>query len=104
MWLHRTDSRLEGAWTVSFLHDTQHNVENTGSLQRAISTYHEPAQTIYRGVEKAEKRKKKKLTGVASLSLPAIFAFAEEVRHQVSTCPSIMTGVGAAVIYVWLQQ
>lgn len=40
------------------------------------------------------------LAGVASLSLPAIFAFAEEVRHQVSTCPSIMTGVGAAVIYV----
>lgn len=54
--------------------------------------------------KKQKKAEKEKLTGVASLSLPAIFAFAEEVRHQVSTCPSIMTGVGAAVIYVWLQQ
>lgn len=38
--------------------------------------------------------------GVASLSLPAILALAEEISHQVSTCPSIMTGVGAAVIDV----
>lgn len=38
--------------------------------------------------------------GVARLSLPAILAFTEEISHQVSTCPSIMTGVGAAVIDV----
>lgn len=41
------------------------------------------------------------LTGVARLSLPAILALAKEISHQVSTCPSIMTGVGAAVIDVW---
>lgn len=39
-------------------------------------------------------------TGVASLSLPAVFTLAEEISHQVSTCPSIMTRVSAAVIYV----
>lgn len=39
-------------------------------------------------------------TGVARLSLPAIFALAKEISHQVSTCPSIMTGAGAAVIDV----
>lgn len=38
--------------------------------------------------------------GVACLSLPAILALAEEISHQVSTCPSIMTGVGATVIDV----
>lgn len=38
--------------------------------------------------------------GVARLSLPAILTLAEEVSHQVSTCPSVMTGVGAAVIDV----
>lgn len=41
------------------------------------------------------------LTGVACLSLPAILALAEEIRHQVSTCPSVMAGVGATVIDVW---
>lgn len=44
------------------------------------------------------------LTGVARLSLPAILALAEEISHQVSTCPSIMTGIGAAVIDVWWNQ
>lgn len=38
--------------------------------------------------------------GVARLSLPAILALAEEISHQVSTRPAIMTGVGAAVIDV----
>lgn len=38
---------------------------------------------------------------MARLSLPAILALTEEISHQVSTCPSIMTGVGAAVIDVW---
>lgn len=45
--------------------------------------------------------KKRSLTGVARFSLPAILAFTEEISHQVSTCSSIMTGVGAAVIDVW---
>ena len=44
--------------------------------------------------------KKRALTGVARLSLPAILALAKEISHQVSTCPSIMTGAGAAVIDV----
>lgn len=48
-----------------------------------------------------ETKRKEVLTGVARLSLPAILAFAKEISHQVSTCPSIMTGVGAAVIDVW---
>lgn len=39
-------------------------------------------------------------TGVARFPLPAILALAEEISHQVSTCPAIMTGVGAAVIDV----
>lgn len=51
-----------------------------------------------------EKTKNRALTGVARLSLPAILALAEEISHQVSTCPSIMTGVGAAVIDVWWRQ
>lgn len=49
-------------------------------------------------------RNKRALTGVACLSLPAILALAEEISHQVSTCPSIMTGVGATVIDVWWRQ
>lgn len=53
------------------------------------------------GVEKKQKTKKRALTGVACLSLPAILAFAEEISHQVSTCASIMTGVGAAVVNIW---
>lgn len=48
-----------------------------------------------------KKIKIRALTGVACLSLPAILALAEEISHQVSTRPSIMTGVGAAVIDVW---
>lgn len=51
-----------------------------------------------------ERAKNEPLTGVACLSLPAILALAEEISHQVSTCPSIMTGVGAAVINVWWRQ
>lgn len=58
----------------------------------------ELSQTKDMGVEKS---KNSALTGVASLSLPTILALAEEIRHQVSTCPSIMTGVGTAVINVW---
>ena len=41
------------------------------------------------------------LTGVARLSLPAILALAEEIRHQVSTRPTVVAGAGAAVIDVW---
>lgn len=53
------------------------------------------------GVEKTKQdRKKRTLTGVARLSLPAILAFAEEVSHQVSTCASIVTGACAAVVDV----
>lgn len=44
------------------------------------------------------------LTGVACLSLPAILALAEEIRHQVSTCPSVIAGVGATVVDVWQRQ
>lgn len=40
------------------------------------------------------------LTGVARLSLPAILALAEEIRHQVSTRPSVVAGAGAAVVDV----
>lgn len=40
------------------------------------------------------------LTGVARLPLPAILALTEEIRHQVSTCPSVVAGVGAAVVDV----
>lgn len=47
------------------------------------------------------KNKNRALTGVARLSLPAILAFAKEISHQVPTCPSIMTRVGAAIINVW---
>lgn len=37
---------------------------------------------------------------MARLSLPAVLALAEEVRHQVSTRPSVVAGAGAAVIDV----
>lgn len=47
-----------------------------------------------------EKNKNGALTGVARLSLPAILALAEEIRHQVSTCPSVIAGAGAAVVNV----
>lgn len=48
-----------------------------------------------------EDNKNGALTGVACLSLPAILALAEEVRHQISTRPSVVAGAGAAVIDVW---
>lgn len=59
--------------------------------------------SLHRQTTRAWKKKSKSraLTGVACLSLPAILALAEEISHQVSTCPSIMTGVGAAVVDVW---
>lgn len=38
---------------------------------------------------------------MARLPLPAILALAEEIGDQVSTRPSVMTGVGAAVVDVW---
>lgn len=57
--------------------------------------------SLHRQTTRVWKKKNRALTGVACLSLPAILALAEEISHQVSTCPSIMTGVGAAVINVW---
>lgn len=72
------------------------HTKSTEDLSNYIQS--ELLQTKAKGVEKS---KNSALTGVASLSLPAILALAEEIRHQVSTCPSIMTGVGAAIINVW---
>lgn len=57
--------------------------------------------SLHRQTSQVWKKQKGALTGVARLSLPAVLALAKEISHQVSTCPSIMTGVGAAVINVW---
>lgn len=57
--------------------------------------------SLHRQTRWVWRNKSDALTGVARLSLPAILALAEEIRHQVSTCPSVMTGVGATVIDVW---